>query len=135
MESVLAAPMAEGVGSIHRPGLVAKTLQVSCQVMSHHGGCLVTKKKRTGPRRMSNKNLLEQPVRITYYGFSHDHSIVVHLQEQGSCLGIVSSIDPSQVDECTLWTNPWINIIDLQTPDMSNSCLYILSCLHGHIEI
>ena len=72
---------------------------------------------------------------ILYYGFSHDHSIVVHLQEQGFCLGIVSSIDPSQVDECTLWTNPWISTIGPQMPDMSNPCLCILSCLYGHIEI
>ena len=48
-ELVLAAPMVEGVGSIHRPGLVAKALQVSCQVTSHHRGCLVTKKKGTEP--------------------------------------------------------------------------------------
>ena len=66
--------------------------------------------------------------------FSHNHLIVVHLQEQGSCLGIVSSIDPSQVDECTLWTNPWISIIGSQMLDISNSCLCILSCLRGHIK-
>ena len=38
---VLAATTAKGVGSIHRPGLVAKGLQISCQMTCHHGGCLV----------------------------------------------------------------------------------------------
>jgi len=39
-KSVLATITVKGVGSIHRPGLVAKSLQISCQMACHHGGCL-----------------------------------------------------------------------------------------------
>jgi len=41
MKSVLTATMAKGVGSIHGPGVVAKSLQISCQMTCHHGDCLV----------------------------------------------------------------------------------------------
>ena len=61
IESVLAASMVEGVGSIHGPGLEAKALQVNCQVPSHHGGCLVTKKK--GDRAQEDEQ--QEPLRAT----------------------------------------------------------------------
>ena len=50
--------MVEEVGSIHGPGLVAKALQVSFQVTSHHGGCLVTKKKGNRAQEDEQQELL-----------------------------------------------------------------------------
>lgn len=85
--------------------------------------------------RASEHEYKKDSVCGTYYGFPCHRSIVVHLQEQGPSLGIVPAINPSQADECTLWTKPRVCIIGPQTPEMSDPRLRILPCLHSHIKI